>query len=136
MTELAHYVPPASTGESWAQWDPYAARTIRLPVAWRDVAPVVGSLGLIAGTALAGYAWTDGPVGLVGGGVGAFAAVIAGHKVAWVLGRYRPGPVARPVPMLPGPVDSVPVTVEVVAVEGPVSEPWPGVHVEGAPRFA
>jgi len=102
----------------------------------RDVAPVAGSLTAMAGSAVAGWV-TAGPVGLVGCGTAAFAAVVVAHRVAWAL-RPTLG-VACPRPMLPRPApEPVAVTVEVVA-EIPaesVSEPWPGVHVEQAARYA
>jgi hypothetical protein len=97
--------------------------TIRLDTDWRDVATVVGSMGLVGVSSVTGFAVTGGPVGLVGSGLGAFAAVVGAHKVAWSLARRRR-------------VDQTPVAPLPVPVSVEVLEHAPGVYVEGAPRYA
>lgn len=108
--------------------DPRWGGVITLPVSAGETAVAVASVGAPAAVALAGFAATGGPVGLIGGGLAGMAAVLVSHGVGRALHARRgpvPGSALVPVPV------SVPVTVEVLAV----SEPWPGVYVESAARY-
>ena len=128
MTALVPVVP--ARGEVTDPRDPRWGGVITLPVSAGETAVTVASVGAPAAVALAGFAATGGPVGLIGGGLAGMAAVLVSHGVGRALHARRGSVFPSRSALVPAP-GAVPVTVEVLAV----SEPWPGVYVESATRY-